>query len=105
MISDDYLDDFGQFWTILDSFGWFQTILYERKKDVKEKDAKDAIEKKDAKGKKTQKKKDAKVKKEDKGSSFTTKESRGQAKPLTGLKRMIFWLSCLLNSSSIQLGN
>ena len=38
------------------------------------------------KEKRRERKKDMKVKKEDKGSSYATKESRGQAKPLASLK-------------------
>ena len=65
----------------------------ERKKDAKEKKAKKRCEgKKDVKEKSRERKKDAKVKKDNKGSSssFTTKESRGRAKPLSGLKRFYF---------------
>ena len=41
--------------------------------------------KKDVREKRRERKVDAKVKKGDKGSSSTTKESRGRAKPLDGL--------------------
>ena len=56
-----------------------------RKKMRKKKQKKRLEGKKYSKEKKTQKK-PANLKKEDKGSSTATKESRGQAKPLAGLK-------------------
>ena len=60
---------------------------HERKKGKKKtRRAKRRKRKKSQKKKDAKEKKDTKVKKEDKGLSSATKESRGWAKPLAGLK-------------------
>ena len=64
--------------------------MRKKKRGERKKRGKKDAKKKRHEGKKTQGKNDAKEKvninKEDKGSSSATKESRGRAKPLAGLK-------------------
>ena len=60
--------------------------MKEKKAKKRREGQKDAKEKKSQKKKRLKRKKDTKVTKEDKGLSSATKESRGWAKPLAGLK-------------------